>query len=214
MTTPQPEPSRQPKAAQTGPHADNPFRQHYEGPGSDWGIGSGPGSSAFFTLEYQVFLSKFIHLNAIRSVTDIGCGDWQFSKFVNFANADYLGLDVVDSVIERNQALHGGEGVSFRVMPSDLSDIGPADLLLMKDVLQHLPDAEIARFREELFPKFKFCLLTNSYQKLDTPSNIDVEAGSFRCLDLTAPPYAMRGAYVLEFGTAVWERVRVFLHQS
>ena len=202
------------QAAQATAHAADPFRKLYEGPESHWGNGSGPGSSAVHTVEYQAFVSRFIYLNNVRTVTDIGCGDWQFSKFINFADAQYLGLDVVESVIERNNALHGREGVRFKTMPTDLSDIIPADLLLMKDVLQHIPNAAIARFRRDVFPKFKFCLITNSFQKLDTASNIDVETGSFRCLDLVAPPYAMRGAYVMEFGTAVWERVRVFLHQA
>ena len=190
------------------------FREHYEGPRSQWGHGSGPGSSAFHTIEYQAFLSKFIYLNNIKTVTDIGCGDWQFSRFINFTNTHYLGLDVVDSVIQRNKALHGTDVVQFRLMPKDLTAIMPTDLLLMKDVLQHLPDAEIVRICRNVVPNFKFSLITNSFQKLDTSSNIDVEAGSFRCLDLAAPPYSMRGAYVLEFGTAVWERVRVFLHQT
>ena len=202
------------RAAGTSLRIAEPFRLHYEGAPSEWGQCSGPGSNPLHTIEYQAFLSKFIYLNNIRSVTDVGCGDWQFSKFINFAGAQYLGLDVVESVIERNTALHGGEGVRFQAMPTDLADVGPTDLLLMKDVLQHLPDAEIARFQRELLPKFRFCLITNSFQKLDTASNIDVETGSFRCLDLAAAPYAMRGAYVLEFGTAVWERVRVFLHQA
>ena len=46
-------------------------------------------------------------------------------------------------------------------------------------------------------PRFRWVLLTNSFEKLDTPHNIDIEAGGFRGPEPTAAPYHLRGAYVL-----------------
>lgn len=187
------------------------FRKHYEDPDSAWGNTSGPGSDAFYTTDYRAFLSKFIRLNAVRSVVDIGCGDWQFSRFIDFGDARYLGLDLVESVIQRNAARYAGNRVEFRVMPADMAHVPGGDLLIMKDVLQHLSNDLIFAFFRTVFPRFRWCLLTNSYRKLDTAANIDIPNGSFRCLDLTAEPFEFRGTYMMEFGSSVWERVRTLL---
>jgi len=189
------------------------FRKKYEEDGSDWGKNSGPGSNPYHTIDYVAFLSKFIHMNRVRTIVDIGCGDWQFSRQINFGGASYLGLDIVPSVIERNKAMHARSGVDFALMPKTPDGLPAADLLLIKDVLQHLPDAMIEVYAKLVFPRFRFCLVTNSFTKLNTPTNVDIRAGDFRCLDLTAPPFNLRGAYVLEFSSGVWERLRTLLIQ-
>jgi SAM-dependent methyltransferase len=188
------------------------FTRLYDDPTSDWGGNSGPGSTPFFTVEYRAFLERFIFMNGIRTVVDIGCGDWQFSKHINFDGATYIGFDVVPSVVARNQEAYGGHAVAFRQMPLDLDTLPCADLLIMKDVLQHFPNAEILRFRDRVFYKYKYKLLTNSYQKFGTAQNVDIPYGGFRSLDLAAPPFAFSGAYVVEFSSPVWERIRTFLY--
>jgi len=187
------------------------FRQKYEAPNSDWGQNSGPGSVPIYTIDYRVFLEKFIFLNAIRSVTDIGCGDWSFSRFINYSQVSYLGLDVVESVIARNKQRFETAQHNFALMPPNLADLPGGDLLVMKDVLQHLPNQDIMRFHDIVFPKFKYCLITNSYEKHGTVVNEDVAAGGFRCLDLASAPFNFAGSYVLEFPSSVFEKLRVFL---
>ena len=65
-----------------------------------WGNGSGPGSSPANTVEYRAFLARFLGSNAIRTVTDLGCGDWQFSKLLDWSAVNYTGIDVVEAVVE------------------------------------------------------------------------------------------------------------------
>lgn len=211
MTTPG---DAKPQAASPIAEAADVFRKKYEDDASDWRKNSGPGSHPYHTIDYVAFLSKFIHLNGVRTVVDIGCGDWKFSRNINSWGARYLGLDIVPSVIERNKALYARPGVDFALMPKTPDGVPAADLLLIKDVLQHLPDATIDVYAKLVFPRFRFCLVTNSFTKLSTPTNVDIRSGDFRCLDLTAPPYNLRGAYVLEFSSGVWERLRTLLIQS
>ena len=176
-----------------------------------WGGGSGPGSDPYFSIEYRAFLEKFMRMNGVRSVVDFGCGDWQFSRFLDLTGIAYLGLDVVGEVIAQNRRLYAREGVAFeQVQPGDYR-IPAADLLVVKDVLQHLPDAEIARFAREVLPRFRFALVSNSFSKVATGRNHDIAPGEFRTLDLTAPPYNWRGAYVLEFAGREWEHIRTLL---
>lgn len=177
-----------------------------------WGVGSGPGSDPHFTIEYRAFIQRFMALNGIRSVVDIGCGDWQFSRYINFANADYTGLDVVRSVVDANTRSYARPGVRFDLMPEDVSTVPGGDLLIIKDVLQHLPNSDIFDLLHHVVPRFRYALITNSFEKIDTARNYDISGhGDFRCLDLSTSPYEVTGAYVFEYWALPWERIRTFL---
>jgi SAM-dependent methyltransferase len=188
------------------------FRRLYEGEDMAWGGHSGGGSDAYWTIEYRAFLDRFLHLNNIRTIIDIGCGDWQFSRFLNLDGRRYYGFDVVPSVVERNRQRYGSETITFDLMPTDFSVLPQADLLIMKDVLQHLPDAEITRHKQDLFPHYPCCLISNSYRKVATGQNHDIPPGAFRCLDLKAEPYLFDGVYVLEFASPLHEEIRTLLY--
>ena len=155
------------------------FRIHYEDDNSQWGKSSGGGSDPYHTIEYRCFLEKFIRMNNIKSIVDIGCGDWQFSRLMNLDGIKYVGFDVVPRMINRNLKLFSSHSIEFAVMPDNIADVPSADLLLMKDVLQHLPDNVIFEFASKVFSKFKFCLLSNSFVKLNTQKNINVSHGGF-----------------------------------
>ena len=188
------------------------FDEKYTSATSDWGGGgSGPGSEPFYNIAYRAFLESFLVQNHVCFVDDIGCGDWSFSWYVRFHGVTYRGFDIAPSIIAANNAQFATPHISFHVMPDDKSHVPGGDLLIMKDVLQHLEDKEVFDFAERVFPKYAYCLITNSYKKLNEPRNIDIESGGFRCLDLKTSPYNFRGAYVLHFGTGVWEEVRTLL---
>jgi SAM-dependent methyltransferase len=49
------------------------------------------------------FVRKFIKENAIHSVVDLGCGDWQFSPYIyHDRGVAYTGYDVVLPVIQES----------------------------------------------------------------------------------------------------------------
>jgi SAM-dependent methyltransferase len=195
------------------PSLADAFAHYYAPQGSSWGGGSGAGSDPYTTVPYRAFLETFIGFNGIRSIVDVGCGDWRFSRFINLDGINYTGFDVVQSVIDANRTRYARPGVTFNLMPNDITDVPSGDLLIMKDVLQHLSIERIVGLRELLFPKFKYCLLTNSFSKPNTPINTDIVDGNFRSLDLSAHPFHLDGAYVLEFSSPLWERIRTYLHQ-
>jgi hypothetical protein len=47
---------------------------------------------------------RFAEASSIRSATDLGCGDWQFSYLINWSNVEYPGIDLVPEVIDNNRA--------------------------------------------------------------------------------------------------------------
>jgi 2-polyprenyl-3-methyl-5-hydroxy-6-metoxy-1,4-benzoquinol methylase len=180
--------------------------------GSDWGGHSGGGSSTYHTIEYRAFLERFIFLNNIQTVVDIGCGDWQFSKHINYSGVKYTGYDIVPSVVQSNSVNYSKNNIKFLDMPNNLEEVQGADLLIMKDVLQHLPNNDIFNFKKHVFPKYKYCIITNSFSKVASQQqNKDIALGGFRCLDLNATPFNFNGIYVMEFFSPLWETIRVLL---
>ncbi len=102
-----------------------------------WGCGSGPGSNAEVTKDYVKFLQDFFKQKHIKSIADVGCGDWQFSKNIDFTGISYTSYDVASYVIERNQKAYAQPNVKFVLYDGDFDKIKSADLLICKDVLQH-----------------------------------------------------------------------------
>ncbi len=112
---------------------------------NEWGYGSGVGSLPLNNVEYIRFLKQFIEKNNIGSVVDFGCGDWQFSRFIDWAGASYIGFDIVKSIIERDRALFERGKTSFCVFKRGM-DLPSADLFICKDVFQHLPNSLIWQY--------------------------------------------------------------------
>ncbi len=178
-----------------------------------WGSGSGAGSLTEVTIGYRHFLETFVQLNAVRSVVDCGCGDWQFSRFIDWGGARYLGLDVVDSVIAANQAAFGNPPlVDFRAYDGQFANLPGGDLLICKDVLQHLSRPRIEEFLEATRGRYRFRLITNCVLP-QSQCNAEIETGSFRPLDLRQTPFGLPFTALYSFnGTLpgsgqIWKKI-------
>jgi hypothetical protein len=174
----------------------NRFEQIYDE--NEWGHGSGEGSLLQNTRGYMAFLQGFLGKRDIKTVVEMGSGDWQFSKFIDWAGADYAGYDVVPSVVKSNQDAYEKAGVTFRLYSGDPAELPSADLLIVKDVLQHLNDRAVAALLAQL-PRFKFALLTNCIKPRGTTINRDIEDGDFRYIDLRLPPFNLDATQVFSF---------------
>lgn len=165
-----------------------------------WGKGSGKGSSYNYNKQYIEFLEKFIKNNLIKSIVDLGCGDWQFSKHINFNNINYLGVDCVDSVIQNNIKNFKNSTINFKC--KDISNIDcikeyitNCDLILIKDVLQHWEDISILKWLNQIsIIKPKNLLVTNSYKHIRQPEKNKTDRDinnkyHYSPLDLTKKPF-------------------------
>lgn len=140
-----------------------------------WG-GSGGGSTPENTVEYRAFLQKFLKDKEIKSVVDYGCGDWSFSRLMDWSGVEYLGIDCVESVIKRNKQLYSKNNISFKAIGFEPS----SDLLILKDVLQHWDNKSIIDFLDFRLPFHKYILITNTQsQSFD---NEDIQTGETRGL--------------------------------
>ena len=161
-----------------------------------WNDGSGGGSVLKASVAlYLGYVQHFIERHDIRTIVDVGCGDWTFSRFLDLGDRHYVGLDVVPSVIERNEQRYARENVQFRLISPSKIDAYPAsDLIICKDVLQHLSNehVDLVLMRME---NAKYAIITNDHA-LDNREN---QNGDTRPLDVTAPPFHLIATPVLWF---------------
>jgi len=167
-----------------------------------WHNGSGSGSSPANTRIYRRLLKWYLHEHRIGSVLDAGCGDWQFSRLIDWSGIAYLGLDVIPGITEANTLQYAGQGrgrahVSFATADIlTLARLPDADLILVKDLLQHWPDAAIGQLGRLL--EGRRALLT--YDVTAGP-HADTAPGGYRPLDLRRPPYCWPVTELVRYGS-------------
>jgi SAM-dependent methyltransferase len=152
-----------------------------------WGKGSGIGSEPAQTVEYVRMLQAFLAEHRIQSVVDFGCGDWQFSRLIDWRGIRYHGFDIVPSVVAANQQAFAAENISFHLAAPG-ARLPAADLVLCKDVLQHLPVGEVRRHLAMFKQLYKHILITNDIFP-EHNLNCDIEPGQCRPLRLDLPPF-------------------------
>jgi SAM-dependent methyltransferase len=116
-----------------------------------WGDNGGPfcsgaGSHGLIADQYCALVIKFIQDNQVRSVVDLGCGDFAVGKrIVEATNVRYCGIDVVPELIEHHKRTVNNPRVSFQCADITSEPLPSADLCLVRQVLQHLSNDEIMK---------------------------------------------------------------------
>lgn len=163
-----------------------------------WGYGSGKGSLPRHTRGYVSVLQDFMREHEIRTVVDLGCGDWQFSRLIDWSGVQYCGLDIVRSVIDRNTERFSMPNIEFRLFSGDFDDLPDADLLISKDVLQHWSNESVSAFLPTL-KRYRYNLMTNCVNPKGETENVDIEDGGYRYLDIRRPPFNIEATEIYSF---------------
>ncbi len=164
------------------------------------GHGSVPGPSRAGTTEYKAFVERFIEANSVRTITDFGCGDWQFSHLMDWWHGEYLGLDAVPEIVDRNRRRFAVPNVRFEELTA-IEGIPSGDLLISKDILEHLPNQTIIDYLAVIRRKYRFAILTNAVES--TSVNIDITAGGRRPVRLKDAPFSTPGAVIFNYFSQV-----------
>lgn len=173
------------------------FRHIYDT--EHWQGGSGAGSRSDATVAYRRVVERLISARDVRTVVDVGCGDWEFSQLIDWSSVTYVGLDVVPELIDRNRAKFQEPNVRFECEDVRKSLALPsADVLLCKDVLQHWPIGWIQDFLARTRPRYRYRLLTNDIASLHCPPgalNSPINPGEWRTLDLESAEFGQMAAW-------------------
>lgn len=152
----------------------------------DLEFNSGDGSSIINNQKYISFLQNFIRTRNIKSVVDVGCGDWRCGEEIyKDLTVTYSGYDIYDAMIESHSNRYINPLWSFKTLncARDFDKTVEGELLIIKDVLQHWTDDEIVKALDYFTTskKYKYILITNcSYVTHASIQN----AGDFRTLPI------------------------------
>jgi Methyltransferase domain len=180
-----------------------------------WGIDpdgkqffSGPGSIDPNTEKYQQMLVDFINDKDIKSIFEIGCGDFRIMNTVlGKVNVNYRGADVVKGLVSHLKETHGNTKTDFVHMDAVSYDSFPdADLCIIRQVLQHLSNAQITEILDKT-RKFKNVMITEhvplnpEYKNVDksTSDNIRLQKKKASGVFLDAPPFSIVSKELLSY---------------
>jgi len=181
---------------------------------------SGGGSREPTVTPYIELIIKFIKDNNIKTITDVGCGDFYVSnKILSEVNYDnYIGIDVSDIIVSYNRDTFSTNKISFKHLDISKEEIDGGDLCLVKQVFQHLPNESIFDAMVNLLNKFSYIIVTEHvsifpaiYNK-DQPANHNVyriwyKSGVF----LDKPPFNFKTTKLLSININPEEEINSVL---
>jgi hypothetical protein len=147
---------------------------------------SGAGSSFRVTSGIRENLPDILAQIGCRTMLDVGCGDLTWMSTIDIP-AYYIGIDVVQSVIERNIALHANAHREFRCVDAINEEIPDADTILCREILFHLSFKDIHHLLRNFAKKPRTWLIATT--DIMTFFNADIRSGDFRILNLRRSPF-------------------------
>ena len=144
--------------------------------GKDVDFYSGEGSHHLDIVEpYLKAVISFLK-NKKLSVCDLGCGDFNIGQHLIKYTKNYIAIDIVERLIERNQNHFKAYNLEFQCLNIAADKLPNADCVILRQVLQHLSNAEIASITKKL-NAYKYIILTEHLPVGDFISNKDIISG-------------------------------------
>lgn len=159
-----------------------------------WGLLSGFGSNTELNKEYFDFVNDFIDKQEIKTVVDLGCGDFRLSRelFLGREDIEYTGIDCVSFIVRLLSKIYNNDKhIKFIEMDffNHKDNIPSGDLMIIKDVLQHWDNHSIYEFMDYITTsgKYKHLIIINSCEQKKDDKDIE-RIGKIRFLSANFLP--------------------------
>ncbi len=140
------------------------------------------------------FLTSF---KSPLTVCDLGCGDFNVGKELVKYTKQYVAVDIVTDLIAYNKENFKAENLEFHCLDIAVDDLPSGDCAIVRQVLQHLSNAEVQSVVSKL-TDFEYVILTEHLPEGDFVPNIDIISGQgIRLkkqsgLNILAPPFNVK----------------------
>ncbi|MES3045269.1 class I SAM-dependent methyltransferase [Sphingomonas faeni] len=143
------------------------------------GFYSGSGShDDAITRPYIQAVRDFLLDMGKPDVVDIGCGDFAVGSQLRPYCDSYIAGDIVESLIARNRVKYEGLNVDFRVIDVANDEIPKSKILLVRQVFQHMSNADILKAIDNINGSCDYLVLTEHLPYNDNfPHNLEKAIG-------------------------------------
>lgn len=159
-----------------------------------WLFGSGSGSISIFNKPFIQFVNNFLNdYPDIKVIVDIGCGNFKIGKNLALHGKKYIGCDVSDFVLEKVRGKFSSPNKRFLHLDVVSDELPKGDLVILKDVLQHLCNRDVFRVLSKL-TIYRYVIIQNDIydEKFvfnTKKTNKNIKNGGFRPLDIRKTPF-------------------------
>jgi hypothetical protein len=162
-----------------------------------WGCAetrSGPGSTLAATAQMRQQLADVCRFLGVTRLVDAGCGVLNWMAEISAMFDFYAGLDVVDEMIVGLDAKLGRRrGHFFALRDITLDDLPLADAVLCRDVMTHLPLADVRAALDRIRVSGCRYLIATTHA---TGENRAITLGDWHPIDLTAAPFHLPPPFI------------------
>jgi len=138
-----------------------------------------------------LFLNSFENY---LTVCDLGCGDFNVGKELVEHTKKYIAVDIVSDLIEHNKEIFNAKNLAFHCLNIAEDDLPSGDCAMLRQVLQHLSNAEVQSVLNKL-TEFDYVILTEHVPEGEFVPNKDIISGQGTRLkkrsglSIEAPPF-------------------------
>lgn len=163
--------------------------RYYSGSGSHDEAITGP-----YIAAVEAFLDSFPEK---PDVVDLGCGDFAIGARIKQKCKQYVACDIVPSLIEHHRAAHAGSDVRFEIVNLARDPLPAGDIAFIRQVLQHMSNAEIAAAIPKLKAQYRYLIVTEHVPagefvpNKDKAPGADIRTANGSGVVLTAEPFSL-----------------------
>lgn len=150
---------------------------------------SGPGSTLARAETFRGELERVLGELQVRSLLDVGCGDFNWMRALAVPLQRYVGVDVVPELVADLERRHGSGLRQFLCLNAVRDQLPHCDAAICRDCLVHLRHQDVLALLANIRRSGARFLIATTFPDLD--ANADVETGGWRPLNLELDPFLL-----------------------
>lgn len=156
---------------------------------------SGEGSNLEQTKIIREQLPVLLKKNNVKSLVDAPCGDWYWMRNIKIDIKEYIGIDIVEDLINKNNLNYANESIKFIKSNIVKDDLPRADLILSRDCLVHLTFEDALNAIRNFKRSGSTFLLTTTFTERTSNNDLVGQYAFWRPLNLQLAPFCFPQPY-------------------
>jgi glycosyltransferase involved in cell wall biosynthesis len=150
---------------------------------------SGEGSDLVQTALIRFELPRIVKQYGIKTFLDAPCGDWCWMKETELGVDQYIGVDIVETMIKQNRKEYGNPSRSFLCLNIAEDSLPKADLIFSRDCLVHLTFEDALEIIANFKKSGATYLLTTTFVNRTKNNNLVGKDLFWRPLNMRLAPF-------------------------